>query len=370
MPVAFDAKGTAAVGGTDPVSFTNLTVGSGVDRALEAYIAIQHTSDLSGSMTVTWDYGASNQALSLIHSLVNATVGVQVQKWGLVNPVSGNKTLRIAGFGAHSITVDALSVTGADQTGGSVTFKNVATAVDTSGSGSASVTVTSSNSAFVSAIFAAQARPFASVDNSEIFITGGSVNSAANYAAGASSVTLTASFGLTDLWVALGSQITERLSIGSAAASAVATGLSNAIIGTTGAATATAVGSAVALATVSRAGSAAASITASSVGTGIHHLIGSAQANAASAAIAHLLGPPSLFPIAHQDDGVMEMLTTNLNADIGMTISGMTLVGRTESMDRGQAQFILVMPPLTLTNQQLGIDLSSILARLHALDGL
>lgn len=144
MAVAFDANAAADTAGsgtlgTTGVSGTNLTVGSGSNRALVVALCFSGQAASVTSVAVVWDSGASNQACTLITSK-DTTGGAghgQVQLWGLVNPVAGAKTLKVTWNAVNSdVYMCGTSWTGAHQTGGTTTFPNSASIAGTAaGSG-------------------------------------------------------------------------------------------------------------------------------------------------------------------------------------------------------------------------------------------
>jgi len=134
MAVLFDAKATVEVHAEDVdtanLDLTGLTIGAGSNRVLVATIAI-HDINPPPVFTVTWDPTGTPQGLTLITSINNGNNYTYL--YGLVNPASGNKTLRMSTTGAHTeVFLDAASFTGADQTGGATTFANAATNTGTS----------------------------------------------------------------------------------------------------------------------------------------------------------------------------------------------------------------------------------------------
>ncbi len=92
MAVVFDATAeTISASGAVTVDLTTLTVGTGSNRALIALICWEGNAT---GVTLTWDQGGSNQAMTLITGASVSASGGAAQIFGLVNPVSGNKTLR------------------------------------------------------------------------------------------------------------------------------------------------------------------------------------------------------------------------------------------------------------------------------------
>ncbi len=95
MAVTFDAASNIGAGtAVTTLSLTTLTVGTGSNRALVALLSFSQGSIPTG-LTVTWDSGGTNQAMTQITGATasQGTVPTTVL-FGLVNPVSGNKTLK------------------------------------------------------------------------------------------------------------------------------------------------------------------------------------------------------------------------------------------------------------------------------------
>lgn len=149
MSVTFDASGFTANSGASPSTSTPITVGSGSNRALVVYVG-QRTGAL-GTISVTWN-GTSMSSLG--------TDAANGQIFGLVNPASGANNLVVTFSGGGTVSIGALSVTGADQTGGSTTFHGFTTvsgAMDPT-----AVTVSSANGEIAFAGFITSGTPFAS----------------------------------------------------------------------------------------------------------------------------------------------------------------------------------------------------------------
>ena len=124
--VKIDAVGTEQhVTGTTSATYTGITVGSGLDRALVVSLnfGIVGGTPPTG-ISVVWDSGGTNQAMTQIVSGANAAG--QAELWGLVNPASGNKTLAVSWTNNAECFVVAVSFTEVLQTGGAVTFPNSA----------------------------------------------------------------------------------------------------------------------------------------------------------------------------------------------------------------------------------------------------
>jgi hypothetical protein len=143
MAVAVDSIDTTAVEGAGSVTsltLSTLTVGSGSNRALLVVIGTNNNGETG--MTVHWDSGGTNQAMTLIGSVADAATSSKLYLWGLVNPTSGNKTLSASWTTACQAIIGAACFTGVDQTGGSTSFAHVNASQGTPAS-TASQTVTS-----------------------------------------------------------------------------------------------------------------------------------------------------------------------------------------------------------------------------------
>lgn len=204
MAVAVDATTTATAGGSSvtTLALTTLTVGSGSNRALLAFIAIGAAST---AMTVTWDVVGANQAMALIGTAT--LVGtVKFQVWGLVNPASGNKTLTASWTNAASLSMDAMSFTGVDQTGGTTSFPNfnTATAISTT----PSVAITSNVGDYVVATGCTTGVTINSMNNTTLHIDGAHFGFGSNYATGsAGSTTMSAVLASSIDWSIIGVDI-------------------------------------------------------------------------------------------------------------------------------------------------------------------
>jgi len=119
MTVSFDAQSTASTTGAAATSFsnsTNLTVGSGTNRALLVCIAWSTSTPPTG-INLTWNGVALTQLI--IHS---ASSGSTAAIYGLLNPASGANTLAGSWTGARDFYVDGISFNGVDQTSTAVAF--------------------------------------------------------------------------------------------------------------------------------------------------------------------------------------------------------------------------------------------------------
>lgn len=205
MAVTFDANSSAngRQGAGTTFDFTNLTVGSGTNRAL--VVQLQFGTNPGTISVANWDQTGTPQALTEIpNTAADSAGGVSTRLFGLVNPTSGNKTLRFTWTTDTEIFVNAVSWTGVDQTGGATSFPNGTNA--TGNSASASVTVTSAVGNAVMGVFG-NGNGITSVNNTQTFLDNSGINCAGgNRADGAASVALTATL-TSDKWAASGTDI-------------------------------------------------------------------------------------------------------------------------------------------------------------------
>lgn len=195
--VVLDAAGTSGLSGGGATTFDNtgLTVGTGTNRALTAILQFDNKS--VSAVTMAWDPAGANQALTLIGTVSNAGANGRTEVWGLVNPTSGNKTLRASWTTGSQAVIGAVAWTGVDQSGGATSFPNFNSATGTGTT--ASVTITSGTGhAVIAGHVNTTGSGMSAVNNTQLHrITFASViDFGANYqATGASSIALTATIG-------------------------------------------------------------------------------------------------------------------------------------------------------------------------------
>lgn len=208
MAVTFDAKCTADSLSNSATTITNanLTVGSGSNRALVALLAFGAVT-LPTGITVTWDSGGTNQAMTQITNATAASSAGSTVLFGLLNPTSGTKTLSASWTGASEVTLASVSFTLVDQTSIAVAFPHGNGA--TGSSTTPSVTITSATGNMTVASFQTNLGNINSTNGNNIFIdnNGTICDSAGNYITGAASVNLTASISLSGTWIAAGTDI-------------------------------------------------------------------------------------------------------------------------------------------------------------------
>lgn len=126
---------------TSPSTDTNMTVGSGANRALLCLVAWEGVFTGPGTITVNWDSTGTNQAMTLIGSGNTTTNTCSVQFYGLIAPTSGNKTLRVAwtaGTSGHNSWCS--DFTGVNQTSVAAAFTLATNATGTSTTPSITIT--------------------------------------------------------------------------------------------------------------------------------------------------------------------------------------------------------------------------------------
>lgn len=184
-PVALDAVGTAANVTNTTIDYTGITVGSGSNRAL--VLKLTWGGNPGAISSVTWDFGGSAQAMTQIGTTQSDPTWTLrfTALFGLVGPTAGNNTLRIVQANSVATKHAAISFTGADQTGGTTTFKNFATS---SGTGATQdLTITSDTNEYIVIAMVADSSTVSFNSGTQIFSTAGDGwSGAAAYRAGAS----------------------------------------------------------------------------------------------------------------------------------------------------------------------------------------
>lgn len=212
MAVTFDAVGTqfqSISGAVSPLDVTAvtfaLTVGVGANRALVVQVCFR---DAITVPVVTWDQGGTNQNVPLILSRQTAN-GQIACVFGLVAPTSGNKAIRVAWTGgATELSIQAVSWTSVDQTGGATSFPNATSAVGNNAA--ATVDVTSAvGDAVMSAVVCGSLQALNSVSATQTLLTHGTgvIEAGGSRAAGAATVTVTGTLAGTDQWAIVGTSI-------------------------------------------------------------------------------------------------------------------------------------------------------------------
>jgi len=114
-------QGTAVTSQT----YTGITIAAGTHIALVVTLGWDAPATTPTAMTMTWDSGGSNQAMTrIITSDTGSHAGSNSELWGLVNPAVGNKTLALSWTSASRVFISSMAFNGVDQTGGVTSFPN------------------------------------------------------------------------------------------------------------------------------------------------------------------------------------------------------------------------------------------------------
>lgn len=195
--VAIDATGTAALSGTGVTSFSPATtnspnVGAGLSNGAIVF-AVQFDTNVSG-ITAKW----GSQTLTRIGTGIIVTAGattLRAELFGGIAPTSGQQQIALTWTTSAQCEVVAFSVSGANQTGGTTTFAHTTT--NTGANTQGSIAVTSASGNMTAASWAQTGGDsFTSTSATQIFVDNGgsAMDTGANRAAGAASVTMTAAF--------------------------------------------------------------------------------------------------------------------------------------------------------------------------------
>lgn len=205
MAVTFDANATADVtaNGVTSITSSNLTVGSGSNRALVAQICL--SLQTASAMTVNWDQLGTPQALTQIKTANATGTPGRADIWARAAPTSGALQLKAAWTGASDVVMNGVSWTGVDQTGGATSFPNATSAVGAAAP--SSLTITSAVGDATMSAHTASTGSFSTPNQTQTFIdnTPATISTAGERAAGAATVTHT--FTGASPWVVAGCSI-------------------------------------------------------------------------------------------------------------------------------------------------------------------
>jgi hypothetical protein len=183
------------------MTLSGLTVSGGSNRALAVllFCGSQGVAFPAG-LTLTWDSGGTNQALTQVPNSLAADGGLTAiaAVYGLLAPTSGNKNLVISWTGANEMHALAASFAGVDQTSIAVAFPNGAShVVSSAGASPCTVTINSATGDMVIACHAQNFSAFGAISGTTLgtdLVTGPNLGVAANLDNGAPTVTMTAAF--------------------------------------------------------------------------------------------------------------------------------------------------------------------------------
>jgi len=193
--VTLDQASTEQGTSTSPLVNNNHTVAGGLTNPALLLVIVNAGATSMTSVTAVWDFGGAPQSMTLLKDQ-NAGSGRQVMIFGLRNPASGNKQLRVDYSGAsNAVFCAAMSFSHVNPASDAAAFPN-ATGAST-GATPISITITTGANNYGVAGYSSQTN-FSSVSDNQLFLdnTGSVWAAAANYAASSgASVTLTGSPG-------------------------------------------------------------------------------------------------------------------------------------------------------------------------------
>jgi hypothetical protein len=142
MAVTIDAIGVAlTTGSVTSASYTGITVGLGPSRGLVIFLS---TNTAITSVSVTWDNGGTNQAMTQVVTASNAGAE-NVWVFVLRSPTSGNKTALVSWTTAAVVSIEAISFTQVLQTTVLTAFPNGNNNSGTSASATLAITSAAGN---------------------------------------------------------------------------------------------------------------------------------------------------------------------------------------------------------------------------------
>ncbi|MBZ5616228.1 MAG: hypothetical protein LAO23_19645 [Acidobacteriia bacterium] len=181
--------------GVTSFSFNNQTITAGLTNpALVVFLAQTNNTVVTG-LTVTWDSGGTNQAMTqLAHLQLGIADGYL---FGLLNPTAGNKTLAASWTTASQFIVGSMSVSHASA------FQNPTTNNGTSAL--ETVTIASQANDMVATVFASTQNQTGGFNGTQVFLNnGGNIwTCAGSRNPGAASVTATANISVSAAWLAV-----------------------------------------------------------------------------------------------------------------------------------------------------------------------
>jgi len=203
--VTLNANTSAACQATaaTSVNCSNLTIAAGANIALVCSItwAVPVTA-----ITLKWDNAGTPQTMALITNASVSGAGFGMgQLYGLVAPHTGALQLNAAWTTATAVYVGCTAYNGVDQTGGTTTFPNGASATGTSTT--PTINITSAVNDMVHGVHT-DLTNMSSCNQTQTWLdTALTHDSCSNRAAGAASVTLSANIGSSVGWGTAGASI-------------------------------------------------------------------------------------------------------------------------------------------------------------------
>lgn len=177
-------SGTPSIGGASValIDLTTFTASAGSDLFLLGLITWD--SDKTGTASLVWDNGGTNQSMTLEQKVVNGANGRTSAIYRLVNPTTGNKTLRATWTGNADVILGAIAFSVA----ASITSADTLTQTTLTASPSVGPITSATDDATVALLMSGQT--INTNNQTLIFNTvGGGINGGATYALGGSSNT-------------------------------------------------------------------------------------------------------------------------------------------------------------------------------------
>jgi len=219
MAVAFDAKGSASQNNVSAVTsftYTLLTIGALSNTVLAVFVSFGANP---GTVTAHWDSTGANQLMTQVVTQNATTNDAYTYILGRIAPTTGNRTLSVSWTNASDYCVDAASFTGADQGSVAGTFRNTVTkqATDLGNNTQDAITIASAVNDIAIAGWASNGilLDTTGITGTNIFVDNTAVSAAADYIAGASSVSPSIRDGNNPgSWVAVGCSIAAVGTVG------------------------------------------------------------------------------------------------------------------------------------------------------------
>lgn len=124
MAVALDATGTESTLSGASISYTGLTIGSGLSNSAAVFVVVWGGGSNITFSSPTWNSVSAPQIINK----TGATAGIGVALFGIVAPASGNQTFAVTPSvtTGNEFYVYGVSFSNVDQTGGATTFAHSA----------------------------------------------------------------------------------------------------------------------------------------------------------------------------------------------------------------------------------------------------
>lgn len=142
MAVTVDATATSAVttAGATTLTNSNLTVGAGATALLAWLSHDQIAIPVDTISAINWDDSGTPQAMTQLLDISSPNTNLRVRLFGLVNPTSGNKALKVTWVNSDPAVLDCISFNGTINSTVAAAFLHAATNSALTGSPSLSIT--------------------------------------------------------------------------------------------------------------------------------------------------------------------------------------------------------------------------------------